>query len=360
MKKRWGSMLSVVLVAALFSTSGQVLAADPVTKSSAEELFGSSSRDYNTEAYGLPEITVPEKINSLVLSQKEVALEHNGESVFVDAVGELAEGSFINLGQKAVWSSDNTDVVFADAGRLLAIGAGKATVTVEYGGIKEVIEVSVAKTLDLQKEVETLEATKVGTISPFGFSASDRTTVVDKAKGMVNMTWTPTKDVRGWKNNTTFKANTKYTGMPYSQTENQKDKDGFTKAMSATDFYTNYTRFDIIMPRYGNDCSGFVSFAWGISRQTTSGFVSGIQDGTYAKVGTYNSSTPTKADLKAAYKKLAAGDAVVKSGHTFLIASNDTTNSKVYAYEQTPNLAVYTTWTYESMGSDGYMPYTKK
>jgi len=64
--------------------------------------------------------------------------------------------------------------------------------------------------------------------------------------------------------------------------------------------------------------------------------------------------------LKTAYKKLQKGDAVVKSGHTFLIASNDIDNSKIYAYEQTPYNAQYTTWTYEKMANDSYMPFTKK
>lgn len=90
------------------------------------------------------------------------------------------------------------------------------------------------------------------------------------------------------------------------------------------------------MPKYGNDCSGFVSFAWGISKKGTGDFITGIRNGTYSKVGSYNANSPTTAELKEAYKSLQPGNAVGKSGHTFLIAANDAANSKVYVYEQTP------------------------
>lgn len=84
-----------------------------------------------------------------------------------------------------------------------------------------------------------------------------------------------------------------------------KQYNDFVTAMKSADFYDNYTYFDIIMHKYGNDCSGFVSFAWGTSRKTTA-------------------------------------------------------NSKVYVYEQTPYPAIYTNWTYTTMANDGYMPFTEK
>ena len=102
------------------------------------------------------------------------------------------------------------------------------------------------------------------------------------------------------------------------------------------------------------------AFSWEIDRKTTSDFVRGIKDGTYNKVGSYDESNPKKSELKEAYKKLQEGDAVVKKGHTFIIASNYSENSKVYAYEQTPYYAQYTSWTYETMSKDGYMPFAKK
>lgn len=361
MKRFKNVMLGLVIFGLIITTvPSQAFASISEKKDSPEELYGIAGREYNTEAQPYnQEQQDPKAIKDIIISSDQVVLDHNGESEFIDVIGELGNGKYINLTNEVEWSSDNPDIAFADAGRILAIAPGEINVTVEYGGYKKVIYVSVLGSLNIADEIDRLNEVQPE-YSTYGFSSSDRTTVIDNAKGMVNLEWTPTKDVRGWKNKKTFKAKTKYTGIPYSQTANQKDKAGFNKALAASDFYDNYTRFDIIMPKYGNDCSGFVSFSWGISRKTTSDFVSGIKDGTYTKVGSYDADNPTKSKLKAAYKSLQKADAVVKSGHTFVIASNDTTNSKVYAYEQTPYLAQYTSWTYDSMAEDGYMPFTKK
>ena len=124
------------------------------------------------------------------------------------------------------------------------------------------------------------------------------------------------------------------------------------------------------MPKYGSDCSGFVSFAWGLKRKTTYDFVTGINAGTYLKVGNYNPSNLNNKELEKAYQKLKKGDAVVfrrinkqtnkVEGHTFLIAENDTKNSKVYAYEQTPYKAAYKSHSYSSMAGMLDMPFSKK
>lgn len=90
----------------------------------------------------------------------------------------------------------------------------------------------------------------------------------------------PTKDLVGWKGQYIFKKNTRYSGIPYSQTEYQKDDAGFKDALSKSDFYDSYTRFGNTMPKYGSDCSGFVSFAWGVPRETTASFVQKIKNGT--------------------------------------------------------------------------------
>ncbi len=39
------------------------------------------------------------------------------------------------------------------------------------------------------------------------------------------------------------------------------------------------------MPMYGNDCSGFVSIAWGIERTDTATFIEGMKKGRFKKKG---------------------------------------------------------------------------
>ncbi|AZT89964.1 hypothetical protein ELD05_04465 [Caldicellulosiruptor changbaiensis] len=99
---------------------------------------------------------------------------------------------------------------------------------------------------------------KAGTLS-----SNSREDIVNKAKKMVEISWTPKKDLVGWRGNFIFAKGKTYKGIPYSQTEYQKDDTGFLESLNKNDFYDYYTRFGIRMPKYGRDCSAFVSFAWG-------------------------------------------------------------------------------------------------
>lgn len=149
-------------------------------------------------------------------------------------------------------------------------------------------------------------------------------------------------------------------------TKNQVDDVGFLDRLtnsSSSGFYDNYTRTldneTIIMPKYGNDCSGFLSFAWNIPRQTTTKFVNGIKNGTYKKVGNYNANAPTYSDLHNSYKYLQKGDALVKNGHTFFVIASSEDFGFCYCYEQTPYYAIASYWDYEDLASQGYMPFGK-
>lgn len=153
---------------------------------------------------------------------------------------------------------------------------------------------------------------------------------------MTSVSWTPTHDLQGWKQANYFKANTTYTGIPYSQTPNQVDETGFTNSMIKSDFYTPYSSS---MPMYGNDCSGFVSFAFYIGRHTTWSLES-------------DTSLTHFTDLNL----LMSGDAVVTnvpgSEHTFII--NSISGDTLYCYEQTPMLARSTTHSKADLVSKGY------
>lgn len=112
------------------------------------------------------------------------------------------------------------------------------------------------------------------------------------------------------------------------------------------------------MPKYGNDCSAFVSYSMGLTRKNTTQFIAGISSGLYPKVGSYNVTSPSYNDLVNSYQYLQPGDAVVNAGHTFLIDYNG--GSAIYAYEQTPPYAVYTYHTYADMANQKYLPFSKK
>lgn len=308
---------------------------------------------YNTEE--VISGSEPYDIVDFVISQDDIQIAANGDSVFVDAQGILEDGTIVELSEYADWNSDNPEIVFADRGRLLGLHTGTATITVTYGDFTKNILSSVLNEIDLAIVISNLNKGKV--------QLKTQKAATNIGKEMVMCSWTPAKNFRGWRNKFVFEAGKRYTGISYSQTVNQVDNLGYIIAQSKSDFYTDYTRIikneEIIMPRYGNDCSGFVSLCWSITKQTTDGFIKGIINGTYTKVGSYDPKNPSKSELKASYRSLVAGNAVVKGGHIFLIASNNTKDSKVIAYEQTPPKLAYTSWDYDKMAGANYMPFKK-
>lgn len=350
----------LVLVIMLVLSFGITASAGSVNKGY-QELLGLSGQLYKTEYDSTYEeqleSILSKEITRFIVSEKVVNIKDSGDSEFVDAIVEYVDGSFQNVSPYVNWKSLDTNVVFADQGRILALDKGNTSVIVSFLNFEHQIKVNVSAKKNIEEEI--LKVNRQNSNDEMSINSTYlREYVTNKAKSMVDISWTPTQNLVGWKAQFTFEKGKTYKGIPYSQTVNQRDEKGFASSLSASDFYTAYTRFDIIMPRYGNDCSGFLSFAWGTSRKTTADFVNGIKDGTYKKVGTYNANNPTTSELLSAYRFLQRGDAVVKSGHTFMIASNNTSTKEVMVYEQTPYRAIYTTWTYDKMANDKYMPFT--
>lgn len=303
----------------------------------------SALRNFGTEHEALVEY----EITDLHVSRDNAVIEHVGESVFIDVIGRLADGSQAELSQQSQWNSQNPAVAEASFGRLSANGTGETVVNVKYGAFSADITVTVK-----HSEMPAMTSAEI-TVS--------RKEVLDRANSMVQYRWTPVQNLIGWKNKKTFAANAAVTGIPYSQTPNQTTLTAFENALKCkTDFYEKYISNGNYMPKYGNDCSGFVSISWNIARSTTLGFYNGIIKGTYKKIGDYDPTKPDKSKLKSAYALLREGDAVVKysngSGHTFIIKQNR--NPSVDVYEQTPYQAVSRTWTYEDMSAAGYLPFT--
>lgn len=310
----------------------------------------------------------------LETSASNVVIESNGYSEFVDCYATLDDNTVINVNYDAKWETYNQNIAVAFEGRILAKGKGKTRIKVSYEGFEKYIDVEILKEIDLIKEEKALNEIfksrksnddMLGTLS---LTNSERQEIRDKAMAMIAYIWRPAKDLTGWKDLYTFEKDTTCIGIPYSQTPNQVDEAGFKSAQSKSDFYTSITSPNI-MPRYGNDCSGFTSFSWGISRQTTLSFYNGIKKGTYPKVGSYNADTPTSpsaSELKNSYKLLQTGDAVVyrtsdnTGGHVFVIAVNFTTDSKVQCFEQTDPYCDITYWTYDQLANRKYMPFAKK
>ncbi len=276
------------------------------------------------------------------------------QSITLNLVGMSSYLDFSNMESDfdptlVEYESSNPDIAIAWNGRILARGVGTAQITVTYFDLQQIINVTVknAVSRELQEALEyNVQAQNTSRTS----TSQERLDIIYKAVDMVTVEWVPTTNLTGWRNEMTFVPTQVYYGIPYSQTVNQVDDIAFLSAMSNDDFYDSYTRFSIQMPKYGSDCSGFVSLAWGISRTVTDGFYKN-----YPSIGDFS-------DLQ-------TGDAIVSAqiGHIILISSNYETPSSssgytepyLVCYEQSPYDADLTFHTYSQLNGLGYKAISK-
>jgi len=145
-----------------------------------------------------------------------------------------------------------------------------------------------------------------------------REDVINRAKAMVEVEWTPKYNIKNTDGNYTFKKGETYIGIPYTMDVYQ--------VSSVSDFEAKIKTSKEI---YGNDCSGFVSIAWGIARQTTLSIFNSLKSG--SKLNGHLISQINWEDLK-------PGDALLREngkgeGHIILY---DNTDSKI-----SDNLSIY-------------------
>ena len=186
--------------------------------------------------------------------------------------------------------------------------------------------------------------------------------------------WTTTAQFR-LNDGTIVSAGTTLTGVPYSQLT-QCNATEFLAALSNSStngFYTEHPRGNYYDATYGVDCSGFVSKAWGIPRDTTAGFVSELYSSSsskYEKVGSYSmpSSSVTTgvsaSSLTTAYAQMTETCAVVyrstNGGHAMLIISNQPSNSRCTIIEAHNNFPSIVSYTYSQLANMHYCPFTVK
>ena len=337
----------LVLSVMVLMLVGTVGFAGPPDYSNAPDHAGSPDKAGPTE----------KDVVNLDVSNDDIKIKSNGFSKYIDIIATYNDGFSKDVTHDVNWESKDKSVAVSFDGRILGQGKGSTTIKVSYGNIKEKINVEVLNEKDLLEKAKTKQENIAA------LQNASRQEITSKGYDMIHVYWNPTEELVGWRGNYTFEesSNPYYPyGIPYSQTPNQVDEKDFIYALNnEDDFYDTLT--NPIQPRYGSDCSGFLSFAWGLSRKTTYDFVEGIRDGTYSKVGSYDSYNPSRADLMNSYPLMQSGDAVVYRsggvGHTFLIASNNVSNEYVMAYEQTPYHSQTTFHTYDDLANLYYMPF---
>lgn len=102
--------------------------------------------------------------------------------------------------------------------------------------------------------------------------------IVKRARQLTGFKWTPIENIYKWGGSSYFTADTEYTGVPYGQPVNTNgyigygiSLDGFANALldNSTKLYTGYSTYSKTAPYYSTDCSGFVSYCWGLTTRKT-------------------------------------------------------------------------------------------
>jgi hypothetical protein len=144
--------------------------------------------------------------------------------------------------------------------------------------------------------------------------------ILDRAKAMTDVKWSPKYNLVDQKGFYVFIKGKTYYGVPYSM--------DYYQVNSVSDFLNKINNSKTL---YGNDCSGFVSAAWGIKRQTTLTLYDAIKQG---------KTIDGKQVEQISWNDLRPGDALLidngkGDGHIMLFIDYDSKNSdNLNVYEQ--------------------------
>lgn len=174
--------------------------------------------------------------------------------------------------------------------------------------------------------------------------------IVDRANYLWNSTWVCKKTVKGWNSAYTFSAGNTYR-LPYGQPIYSGKYIGYgvsvdeflksTKSASSV-FYTSRSKYQKSSTYYATDCSAFVAWCWGTSRQTTYSIPS-----ISSCIGSVTTSNSTW--------KLKLGDCLNSSPHVVLVTGltygSNGGITKIEITEQTPPQLKKTTYTPSGLAS---------
>ena len=123
-------------------------------------------------------------------------------------------------------------------------------------------------------------------ITAYATASTGQKNIIKRARQQHEIEWTPLKNIKSWDGATTFSAGVTYHGIPYGQPvyaqyvpfasgNSTSTVSGLAEFVQAVDnsgskMYTSTSTYNKLAPYYSSDCSAFVSYAWGISRRTTS------------------------------------------------------------------------------------------
>lgn len=265
-KNRFILTLMMVVCVAITSLAVPVSATGNVEVIDSLPNFGESyipssminySIDDKMNGYGLQS---QEDIIDIIVSNENVEIEANMYSEYIDVFGKLENGKYINITDGVVCEFEDESIALWIFGRILAEKKGSTTAVLKYNGLSKEITVTVNNQIISDSDISIGNAFvgEAGDMNAvMDSSSSAREDILNIAKGMVDVQWTPAQTFDAWPGWGQFVAGQSYTGLPYTQYHIQSTLSDFNYALnnsSSTNFYINVLESSKYMPRYGNDC----------------------------------------------------------------------------------------------------------
>lgn len=253
-------------------------------------------------------------IYSVDVESGDVGQVQDGGDVFSFAPTEYgivcAKGELFDLDIYAgdTLVAQGATTYYTEEGQLLITTEGEqlqASIEESFQGEAELAEVSIYETVDLSEVLLEEEECEIcqqnyqelvsGKISLAEYTidsgeghgtdgehiqlmSSNQSNIVLRARQQAEILWTPLKTVYGWNDQYTFNAGQTYQGIPYGQpiysgayVPNTASFSTFISAVNnpSSSFYSARSAYLKQSTFYASDCSSFVSWAWGIARNTT-------------------------------------------------------------------------------------------
>ena len=183
---------------------------------------------------------------------------------------------------------------------------------------------------DIVDKIQTLSDYELDKALKYQKNIQQREDILDKAYEYLNYTWIPAQDLVGYNGGVEYKKGELRHGPAYSQ-HSRISWDEFDEKLDDSDFYSPFTRAkdNVIMPMYGQDCSGFVSDVWNLPKMGTWTIHDQIE-------GKYEEPKYDYFNLYqlSSFHDLKPGDAVLSPGHHIRLVSK-VIGDTVYCIEQT-------------------------
>ncbi|MDE7327604.1 MAG: hypothetical protein K2N63_15230 [Lachnospiraceae bacterium] len=360
-----------------------------------EDVLGYAKQDYNMtfcekEAEEVTNIANQQEqvesydICALIVSESNVILRKNGCFTFVDIVGELQTGGYVNLSDWAEYKVEDPSIATCSLGRIYGVNVGTTKVTAIYANYEVSFQVTIQEFMDYEAMMQ--EMIQGNGVEAYSFTVSEMNTIMNRANGIAHFKWKPAKQFR-LNDGSDVEKDTPLEGLPYSQNERCTVEEFSYHLRYSEDFYDlhenkRYKQPSTYWATYGIDCSGFLCVSWNVSMENNTetywNAIKNTKTERYEKVGTYSvkqQATSTGAvdqsELKEAYMLLMPGDAVVTRyermnsngtsvvtvGHARLVTGVNKKNKEVYMLEARNNFPEVICVSFDDLASEYYCPF---